>query len=56
METSVSGLFKAYLKALVAGESEFERLKRLEEETRGKIVGFDPTDRLSRDELYERRR
>ena len=56
MDTSISGLFKAYLKELVAGESEFERLERLEEETRAKIVGFDPTDNLSRDELHERRR
>lgn len=56
MDTSVSALVKRYLSELAAGESEFERLKRLEQETRAKIVGFDPTDNLSRDELHERRR
>ena len=56
LETSVSAVVKAFLATFAAGESEFERLKRLEKELRAKITGFDPTDRLSRDELYERRR
>ena len=56
MDTSVSALVKRYLANLAAGGSEFERLERLERETRAKIVGFDPTDNLSRDELYARRR
>ncbi len=56
MDTSVSALVKSYLTGLAASESEFERLQRLEEETRAKIVGFSAGDRLARDELYERRR
>ncbi|MCB1536688.1 MAG: hypothetical protein KDJ44_18765 [Rhodoblastus sp.] len=56
MDTSVSALVKKYLSRLGSEESEFERLQRLEEETRAKIKGFDPTDRLSREQLYERRR
>lgn len=56
MDTSVSALVKKYLARLGSEESEFERLQRLEEETRAKIKGFDPTDRLSREQLYERRR
>lgn len=56
MDTSVSALVRDYLAGLGSQESEFERLKRLELETRERIVGFDPNDRLSREELYERRR
>lgn len=56
METSVSALVKTYLSELAAGESEFERLKRLEHEVRARIKGFDPTDNLTRDELHERGR
>lgn len=56
MDTSVSALVKKYLCGLGSEESEFERLRRLEEETRAKIRGFSASDRLSRDEVYERRR
>lgn len=56
MDTSVSALVRDYLAGLGSQESEFERLKRLELETRERIVGFDPNDRMSREELYERRR
>ena len=37
-------------------ESEIERLKRMETEIRSGISEFSASDRLSRDELYERRR
>ena len=55
-DTSVSALVKRFLIELTSGETEFERLKRLEAETRAKITNFSASDRLSRDELYDRRR
>jgi hypothetical protein len=55
-DTSVSALVKRFLTELAGGETEFERLKRLEHETRARIVNFSASDRLPRDELYDRRR
>ena len=55
-DTSVSALVKRFLVELTAGETEFERLKRLEQEARERIVHFSASDRLPRDELYDRRR
>jgi len=55
-DTSVSALVKRFLTELAAEESEFERLKRLESEARGRIVHFSASDRLPRDEVYDRRR
>jgi plasmid stability protein len=54
--TSVSALVKQYLTQLAAGESRFERLMRLEEETRAQISNFRAGDRLTRDEVHARRR
>src|SRR5437764_14939622 len=54
-DTSVSALVKQFLTELASGESEFERLKRLEEETRAKITNFSASENLPRDELYDRR-
>jgi plasmid stability protein len=59
LDTSVSALVRDYLEQLGAEESadeRFERLKRLEEGVRTRIKGFSASDRLSRDELYDRRR
>jgi len=56
MDTSVSRLVARYLEELGSGESEFERKKRIEAETREKIVGFSTTGNLSRDALYGRKR
>ena len=53
-DTSVSALVKQFLTKLASGESEFERLKRLEEETRAKITKFSASENLPRDELYDR--
>ena len=53
-DTSVSALVKRFLTDLANGETEFERLKRLEQETRARIVNFSASDRLPRDELYDR--
>jgi hypothetical protein len=54
-DTSVSALVKGFLTRLTAGETEFERLKQLEEETRAKITNFSASENLQRDELYDRR-
>ena len=56
LETSVSALVKRYLVDLAGGESEFERLEKLERVLRERIVSFRAGDRLSRDELHERGR
>jgi uncharacterized protein YdaU (DUF1376 family) len=55
-DTSVSALVKKFLSDLSARESEFERLRRLEKETRAKITNFSASNNVSRDELHERRR
>jgi predicted transcriptional regulator len=54
-DTSVSALVKQFLVALAGGETEFERLKRLERETRERITDFRASENLPRDELYRRR-
>lgn len=54
-DTSVSALVKRFLIELGSGETEFERLRQLEEKAREKIVNFSASDRLSRDELHDRR-
>ncbi|MGH8289578.1 MAG: DUF6364 family protein [Steroidobacteraceae bacterium] len=54
-DTSVSALVKEYLAALGSGESQAERLKREERALREQIASFRASDRLSRDELHERR-
>jgi plasmid stability protein len=55
-DTSVSALVKRFLTELVAGESEFDRLKREERELRERIHAFRAGDRLSRDDVHERGR
>jgi hypothetical protein len=55
-DTSLSALVKAYLTQLAAQETEPERLKRLEREARAKIRDFSASQRLTRDEVHERRR
>jgi Family of unknown function (DUF6364) len=54
-DTSVSALVKRFLVELTAGESEFEQLKRLEQEIRAKITEFSASENLRRDDLYDRR-
>jgi hypothetical protein len=55
-DTSVSALVRQFLVDLAAEGSEFERLKRLEQVLREQITNFDGSNRLSRDEVHERRR
>jgi plasmid stability protein len=57
---SLSALVREFLQQLGSGETEFERLHREELELRQKLLqqptGFSASDRLSRDELYDRAR
>jgi hypothetical protein len=55
-DTSVSALVERFLAELASGESEFDRREREEWELRARIDDFDGGDRLSRDEVHERRR
>jgi plasmid stability protein len=54
-DTSVSALVRKFLIETAAGESEFERLKRLERETRERLGDFEVGALLPRDELYDRK-
>jgi plasmid stability protein len=54
LDTSVSAQVKQFLEQFAQKETEFERLKNLEQKVRAEVVGFDGSDRLSRDELHER--
>jgi len=56
MDTSVSAVVKRFLTEYAAEESEFERLARTEKELRKQVRNFSAADRLTRDEMYERRR
>ena len=49
MDTSVSALVKQFLSDLAAGESEFERLKKMEQALRERITAFRAAGRLPRD-------
>lgn len=55
---SLSALVREALKELGSGETEFERLHRQELELRERLKGsgFRASDRLSREELYDRAR
>ena len=55
LDTSVSALVKRYLVELGAGETEFQRLERLEREMRKRVPrGFSAADTLPRDQLHDR--
>jgi hypothetical protein len=56
LDTSVSALVKKYLDELAGQETDFERRKRLQIETLATIRRFSAADRLSRDEVHQRRR
>lgn len=56
LDTSVSAMVRQFLTSLDSHESQFERLKREEKILREMVKDFDPGDRLSRDEVHERRR
>ena len=54
-DTSVSALVKGFLRELGSGESEAQRLKRQERALRERITDFRAADRLSRDDVHDRR-
>ncbi len=56
LDTSVSAMVREYLASITRREDEFARLERMEEAVRQRIKAFDGGDRLSREELYEKRR
>lgn len=53
-DTSVSALVRRFLCELAGEETEFERRKRLQDETLATIRSFRAADRLTRDEVHER--
>jgi hypothetical protein len=53
MDTSVSALVKQFLSELAAGESEFERLKKMEQALRERITAFRAAGRLPHDAAHE---
>lgn len=57
MDTSVSALVAKFLRSLdeEAKEAEFQRLLQEEIELRKQVHGFSASDRLSRDEIHNRR-
>lgn len=55
-DTSVSALVRKFLTETAAGESDFERRKRLEMEARAELGDFEAGPLLSRDALHERGR
>lgn len=54
LDTTVSRLVRDYLNELAASESDFEARLRKEQELRTSIKQFSGSDRISRDELYDR--
>ncbi|MGD0103947.1 MAG: hypothetical protein ABSC06_07900 [Rhodopila sp.] len=55
LDTSVSALVKRYLVEPGANETEFQRLKRLEQELRARIPpDFRAADNLPLDQVHER--
>jgi hypothetical protein len=53
-DTSVSALVRKFLCGLAAEETEFDRRKRLQEETLAQIRSFRAGDRLTREQVHER--
>ncbi len=57
-QTSVSALVKSFLASVVEEESEFDRLKRQEQELRATLKArgsrFSASDRLTRDRTHDR--
>jgi plasmid stability protein len=53
-QTSVSALVRTFLDEFAGAETEFERLKRLQDEVIASVKSFSASDRLTREELYVR--
>jgi predicted CopG family antitoxin len=55
-DSSLSSLVQRLLMTYTQQESDFERRKRLQTEVLGTITGFRAGDRLSREEVHDRKR
>lgn len=53
-DLSLSALVRTLLEEAVRSKIDFQRRKRLQDETLATIQGFDASDRLSRDEAHRR--
>ena len=53
-DTSVSAVVRRFLTEFASEGTEFERLKRQEQELRSQIQEFRASDRLSRERIHER--
>ena len=53
-DTSVSAVVRRFLTEFASEGTEFERLKRQEQELRSQIHEFRASDRLSRERIHER--
>jgi plasmid stability protein len=54
LDTSVSAVVRRFLTEFASGETEFERRKRLQDETLASISAFRASDRLTRNEVHRR--
>jgi plasmid stability protein len=54
LDTSVSAVVRRFLREFASGETEFERRKRLQDETLASIRAFRASERLTRDEAHRR--
>jgi len=52
--TSLSAAVREFLIAFAGGETDFDRRKRLQDETLGAIERFRASNRLSRDDVHDR--
>lgn len=54
MGTSLSAVVREYLTGFAGGETDFDRRKRLQQQTLASIRRFRAGDRLTRDEVHRR--
>lgn len=54
LDTSVSAVVRRFLEGFAGGETEFDRLKQLQDDTLASIRAFRAGDRLSRDQVHDR--
>jgi hypothetical protein len=54
LDTSLSAVVRRFLVEFAGGETDFERLRRLQDQTLASIRAFRARDRLTRDQAHER--
>ena len=54
LDTSVSAVVREFLIGFALGETEFERLKKLQDQTLASVKAFRAGDRLTRDAAHRR--